>query len=418
MEKYTIEYLHSAATVFAVQAEWQELFRRSSASPYLSHEWFATVLTVFPGAARLCVAMVRQSRRLQVIVPLQISKRRLGFLPLSLLEPACGGWATRCAALVPAGREEEELNFIEMVIADLPEQGILWDCCRLPGIAASTPGLRMPAASRDPFRRQIIPIGSSVIIDLPPTWAEYRASVSKNQRKKLAYRLNLFARAGRGRLVRLGFDPPGRAQETLLPVCGPQSGAQALPTGRVHLRHNGPDLSGTGFELGPAEAELDRLLEDALRVSRKSWQHSAATGWAISNPGSGDFFVRVSHQLAAARLLDLSVLYLDDRPVSFIWGAVAGTHAHINKLGFDRDLAELSPGFVHLALYIEDSIARGLSDADFGHEFHEYKSAWGQRGIDLVDIYYYSGGARALALRAVRALRRRQQAPQPRPQEE
>jgi hypothetical protein len=151
--------------------------------------------------------------------------------------------------------------------------------------------------------------------------------------------------------------------------------------------------------------ELDGLMKDAEAVSQHSWQHTSATGWAISNPDSGGFFYEVSARLANRGMLDLSVLYLDDRPISFIWGAARWPYLTIYKPGYDESLSDLAPGVVHLAKYIDDSIKRRAREVDYGPAFFDYKSSWGKKYVDLCTLYYYPKRLKPTLLRLLRRTR-------------
>ena len=103
--------------------------------------------------------------------------------------------------------------------------------------------------------------------------------------------------------------------------------------------------------------------------------------------------------MANRGMLDLSVLYVGDKPVSFIWGAARWPRSTIAKMGFDPALEKYSPGSVHLAELISGSIARGVSEIDFGHESGQYKSMWGKRRDQLFNIWYYPPGITSSIIR-------------------
>jgi hypothetical protein len=189
--------------------------------------------------------------------------------------------------------------------------------------------------------------GRSVIIKLPESWEEYKRFLSKAHKKTVSRRINGIKRHFNIRMVRMGFE-------------------------RQYDPH-----------------KLDILIRDALSVSKKSWQGSYAKGRAISDSDTLSFFIEASIRLAEKRMLDLSVLYADGKPVSFIWGAVRPPKSTILKLGFDKSYAKFSPGTVHLAKLIRDSIEHKWSEIDFGHEFYDYKSRWGKHNAELYSIFYF-----------------------------
>ena len=98
-------------------------------------------------------------------------------------------------------------------------------------------------------------------------------------------------------------------------------------------------------------------------------------------------------------MLDLSVLYANEQPVSFIWGAARWPFSTILKLGFDHDYQQYSPGTVHLAKHINDSIEQGVKAIDFGHEFYDYKKRWSKQHIDLYTLYLFTKSFESSLLR-------------------
>jgi hypothetical protein len=183
--------------------------------------------------------------------------------------------------------------------------------------------------------------------------------LSPSHRKNVSRRLNQLQRAGGVRFVRLGLDGTGSGEP------------------------------------------LEALMRDALSVSEKSWQGApAAGGAAISAPKVVDLFRDVSRRLAARRSLELSVVYLDGQPISFVWGTAHWPRTSIAKLAFDPAFAALSPGLAHLALFIKDSIERGALQIDFGHEFPEYKAHWSREGDELSLLFVYGSSVPSRLLEA------------------
>lgn len=358
-----VEYLKSLEDVRRHENLWNALFSSSLASPYLSYDWCATALEHFYHRSLLCIAVVRRAGTAIAIVPLEIARERIGIFTLPVLRFALEGWSVHNGAIVASAIEEP--GILRLVINDLLTQQPRWLYCRLARIPTSTatdcPGLAV-AGSR--LHGELCPSGSSVVIALPPSWQEYRQSLSKAHKKNMSRRVNGMNRFGRVRVRRIGLER---------------------------------DVDREGVEI---------LLRDAESVSRNSWQHRTGEGWAISDTHTGDFFFQVSRRLANSGMLDLSVLYLDDRPLSFIWGCGRYPHTTITKLGFDKSAANLGPGFVHLALHIQDSIERGMKDIDFGHEYAEYKQGWGKSSYTLHNVFLYRQGIAGRILRTFRAAHR------------
>ena len=173
-----------------------------------------------------------------------------------------------------------------------------------------------------------------------------------------------------------------------------------------------PRLVRLGLDQAPDEEALAKLIQDALAVSRKSWQGSSAQGRAVSNGDVADFFAEVSRKMARRGMLDLSVLYAGAEPISFIWGPARPPNTCIAKLGFDPAFKAHSPGLVHLAMLISDSIDRRLSQIDMGMDVFDYKSKWSKQRRDLYELRCYPPSLVGMALRRWRRLKQ-SDAPQP-----
>jgi CelD/BcsL family acetyltransferase involved in cellulose biosynthesis len=360
VQNIEIEFWQSVQDVHSNKEIWEDVYNSSEASPYLSYEWFATALKYFQGNNRLLIGVMKINKRTMAIVPLEIAKEKIGPLAVNVLRFALEWWSLKNGAII---RDQwNHLFIIKEVIRASREHDSSWKYCRLSKIPASLllneeeADERITELQEDALMRE-----PSVVIDVPRSWENYRETVSKAHRKNLSRRLNAIERKGDVRLVRLGLN------------------------------------SGTD------PAKLRILMDDAVSVCRNSWQHSTPEGWAISDPMTGGFFFEVSEKLAVKGMLDLSVLYLDDRPVSFIWGSARWPRTTILKLGFDKSLSDLSPGFVHLAKYIMDSIEKEISEIDFGSEFLDYKAGWGKRHDGMFDLFYYSPGILPSIIRKIRS---------------
>jgi len=347
MKPLDIQFWRSAEEVESNRAIWEDLYWASGSSPYLSYEWFSTALKYFQRDNRLYVGLMKVDQRPVAIVPLEIVKKKIGPLTLNILQFALGGWTLRNGAIVREGMDE--LLAIREVINALKAEKLHWVFCILSKcpISLLTDKNKKQYCSL-PDDIAAVMAGRTVVIETPDTWKAYQKTLSKTHRSNISWRKNVLGRRGEVKAIRCYLNP-------------------VLDPGK-----------------------LDTLMNDAVFVSRNSWQHEAQEGWAISDPKTGDFFIDVSHRLAARGMLDLSVLYLDNQPISFIWGPGRGQHTTSYKVGYDKSFSRFSPGLVHLAKHIEDSIERGVKTIDLGPEFFEYKSSWGKRHDELATIYISS----------------------------
>lgn len=339
-----IEVIDTLEGLAAFAPQWEQFYSQvPQASPYFCFDWLIAAFQAArrPFAPRVCV--VRDARGMLAILP--FVRRREGPLRSSILRLASGSWAPRLTAIVDERAREQPL--LETVLARLRKLDRRWLYGHVRGIPESSPLLPADGRREGPFRVQRRVFAADIIIELPESWDVYCRTLSPHFQKNLSYETRVLNRDHRLRVTRLGLEPLGDA------------------------------------------SELDRLVADALDVSRKSWQGSASWGTAISDGNVEPFFRSICRKMAARGSLDLSVLYADDRPISFIWGAARWPMTSIAKLGYDQELKKKSPGNVHVAMHIQDSIARGGREIDFGHEFPEYKLKWSQRSDPLHELWYY-----------------------------
>ncbi|MGF1642001.1 MAG: GNAT family N-acetyltransferase [Thiotrichales bacterium] len=324
------------------ESTYRSLFEASDASPYYSYEWMHAYLTHHsaPDGVFICVAL--DVKGPLAIVPLAVRRDALA----TRLEPFGDGPANvNTGCVLPRAMR---LPIVRMAADWVRDRHIRWDyltCEKMPEVlghhfesGADPDDSGMVATRMDP----------SVVIDLPATWDDYLASRSRNHRKEIKRQLRAIAAAGELRVERLGLDP------------------------------------------GDDPADVDRLIEDAATVSRLSWQGTAAHGHAICDDDWIGFFRDSSRALARRGMLDLGVLYLDERPVAFVWGHARGGKSWVATSGFDQAWRDYSPGSVLDALIIQDSIARGMGQLDWGHEFREYKQRWATGGTPMVAMCQYA----------------------------
>lgn len=362
MNALSVEFWRSEQELLANRATWDEIFDASRASAYLSFEWLSACWRFFREGQTPLIGLVREGTVPVALVPLELAPEKVGPVPFRVLRFLLSGdWCLQTGALVKESYgADRELHIVETVIAASREAGHDWEYARLDGFPARKVSQDPPAAGLTRVARLT---GPAVVIKTRATWEEYKATLSSAHRQNIARRIRAMERKGRVRMERTGSTPSA-------------------------------DL-----------APLDRLLNDALSVSQRSWQHTAPKGWAISKNSNPAFFREVSTQLAAHGLLDLSVLYLDDQPISYIWGPARWPHTSIYKPGFDESLSDLAPGLVHIAKLVEDSISRRFEEIDYGAQFFDYKSKWSKSYEDLCALYYYPSALKPTLLRLFRSLR-------------
>jgi len=147
------------------------------------------------------------------------------------------------------------------------------------------------------------------------------------------------------------------------------------------------------------------LLEECLEVARNSWQDGLVDGTTLHHESVKDF-VRDAHRAAAAAgALDLNLLYLDGRPIAFVYGYHYHGYLDLMRVGFDPKLAKLAPGNALWTRLIKDSFLRGDRILDFGPSCLDYKKFWINKLETSFQIVQYAPTAKGQSFRMARKLK-------------
>ncbi len=161
-----------------------------------------------------------------------------------------------------------------------------------------------------------------------------------------------------------------------------------------------------GSQHGDDDPRWD-LYEACELVARQSWQAGLTEGNTISH-GSVRDFLREAHQTAAScGALDVNVLFLDGRPLAFVYGYHYRGYLDLMRAGFHPELAKLAPGNALWTRLIRDSFQRGDRILDLGYTCLDYKQVWLTRLETQYRLTYYPASPRGQALRVAHWLRGR-----------
>jgi CelD/BcsL family acetyltransferase involved in cellulose biosynthesis len=343
MSRYQFDFIDKLDKLESLKADWGALFSVcDDASPYLAFEWIKASWTLEFKTGRHIVVSVADENGVVAIFPLQEQTLTTRPFPRRELIWGGGGWATQRGGIIhPRCDADEVLTRLPAFLASIDKS---WSLCRLSGVPE---GSALWTAGKNSSNVKVAFLGETTLINLPDSSDQYLQQQSANRRSWIRRHSRRLEKTGQLRLERSGLEP-----------C---------------------------FDM----SALQRLIEDAFEVSDRSWQGATVEGQALGNPQIREFVTEVSLKMAAIGLLDLSVLYLDDRPVSFVWGAARWPATTFSKLGFLTDLREHNVGSIHVWLLIQDSIVRGGKYIDYGHEFSESKRNWSRQSQPLYELRCY-----------------------------
>ena len=215
-------------------------------------------------------------------------------------------------------------------------------------------------------------------------------------------------RSFRRELERLGF-PHGTKPAEQPPWIAIERGAEAFEAGlaskwKSNLRNREKRMAALGPVVhetvdGPVP-DLARRLDACFALESKGWK--GAEGSAIdSNGATRRFYRAVAAGAAADGTLRLHTLRAGERLAAFQLDVEVGGVEYVLKIGYEPELARLSPGALLLRRVVHAAIDRGLSRVDLLGDDMTWKRDWTQRNRPHVTFFAFGRGPVGHALHAI-----------------
>lgn len=162
-------------------------------------------------------------------------------------------------------------------------------------------------------------------------------------------------------------------------------------------------------EQGPLTVRIVRgdawsrqVFHDLALIEERSWVglRTDRSGAKFLNPHMLAHWQRAVVDPQIAHMLVTTLLYVGDRPIAFSLDLICGAVQYGIASGYDDAYAEFSPGLIVTAHAMEDSMARGVRQVDWGAGDSGYKQEMGaQPGPRIKDILLVRSASVAAALR-------------------
>jgi CelD/BcsL family acetyltransferase involved in cellulose biosynthesis len=352
-----IETATSLEQIAALGPCYERLHRvTGNTLPFALHEWHLAwcrhflncdprirdrpLFCVLHNSAGECVA----------VFPFILSRRRVG--PLEVVSVNLLGADPAVteirAALIEPGYESLAARAVQDRLAELGG----WDWIHWTGI--SEPLAEPLARGR---RLQWQPVLSDFVIDLAPTWEEFRLGLKRNIRESLRHCYNSLKRDGHQFELQVVQHP------------------------------------------ADMRAGLDRFLE--LHVLRANMQSSAIHRNRFESLVSREFLYDVCGRLAEQGIVRLFVLKIGAQTVAMRIGFVVGENLYLYYSGFDPEWSRYSVMTTTVAEASKYAIAQGLKSVDLSPTKDISKTRWGPRQVDYKAAIEQGAGLRSrLASRA------------------
>ena len=353
----TLETVTTVDGVAALGPCYERLHRvTGNTSPFALHEWHLAwcrhflschprihdepLFHVLRNSAGACVA----------IVPFVISRRRVGplkFASLNLLgaDPAI---TELRAPIVDPDYEYLTANAVQHHLATVGD----WDWVHWTGISRAF-GEALAAGGNLHWQTAL----SDYVLDMAPTWEEFRRRLKRNIRESLRHCYNSLRRDDHRFELRVIEDP------------------------------------------AEVSRGLDRFLE--LHIMRANFKSAAMHPNRFASQVCRNFLYEVCERLAERGAVRLFQLNVDSQVVAMRIGFVVGGSLYLYYSGFDPAWSRYSVMTTTTAEAIKYAIAQGIKTVNLSPTKDMSKTRWGPRQVDYQSAYQQNRRLRSrLARRA------------------
>jgi CelD/BcsL family acetyltransferase involved in cellulose biosynthesis len=319
----TVQHINQNYDFENLRQEWDELLQHSPLNDaFLTWEWLFTWWKHFGENYQLWLLTARQNGLLMGIAPLMLAiKRPLG-IKLRVLSnmgvppPDVGG------IIVRDGSQEVLLAFGEYLARERQSWDVL-SICEIPAEKQEIDALERAFPTKGFITR--IDTSRHFVVPIQQDWESYYQSLSRNLRDDL--KKNKRRMEKRGKVIYRRFIGSQATQDHMY----------ALFTINKLGQH--PHLYQTSIDTKEFHLDLAKIM--------------AERGW-----------------------LDLSFLYLDEKPVAFMYGFLYQNCFEAWRIGFNAEYSELSVGKMVLFFLLEDCFRRQVHELHFLRGGGDYKARW------------------------------------------
>ncbi len=352
--KMDVRIITTAEAFAALRPAWDRLHGRcAQRSPFLSHAWLEAAWQWRCQSASLYAVCCERDGELVGALPLVRERAVAGGAPRRSLAFLGVPDTQQCDMLAMPG----DAAFVARALVDELLCGrVDWDVLRLRYLAAESIVATefATALSERGIRSDIRPATANPRIALDRPWDAYYASRSRRLKKATNLAANRLAKAG-----------------------------------RVEIQWLAP---GTGDR-----AEVDRVLDDVIRISARSWKRR--TGNSLDQPGPQAFLRSLSYHAHDRGWLSIWRLSLDGFPIAMEYQLIDDGIVYALRSDFDSDYDSLSPGSHLSRCMLETLFGQGLRHYLMGPGENAYKYRWADatEPVLAMTVYARSLSGRALA---------------------
>ena len=289
------------------------------------YEWIKVLWESRLHGAEQEIYVVSQEEEITGILPLHFSKQKIKGLPLRLMAPINLFYSGRGGFICSEPEAFPLADVLKRVNEDHRCDGYMFTV-----VADSLDEkLLVQACNQLGMKERLVLESQSPIIELSP-WEEYFKSLPKKFRWLL--------RAMPKRLADKG-----------------------------HVR----------YEHVSQTKQLPDFMENILNIERASWKEEQGSS-ITANAHQVEFYSKFAELAAACNWLSGHVLFLEDRPIAYMYGIQFGGVFYDLKESYSNEFKDLSPGHILKTFALPKIIESGAVYYDFMGNAEPYKLKWTQ----------------------------------------
>ena len=357
----TIREINDPAQLHPLAISWDRLHRRTPGATFFQTlEWLTITLRHFKRQQKLRVLVIYEGDEPVGIVPFTVRMEKFRLGDLRVLSFPLDDWGTFYG---PIGKDPVGLMRTAMEhIRSQPRDWDVIDFRYLCEQADHFPDLAN-VINEQPLQFFERPRMEAPVVDLADSWEEFTKSKSKNWRRGMKREQERARQHGCLRYVRYSSD---------------------IESGKIDPRWD--------------------LFEQSRIVAQRSWQAQSPVEAAFCSSRVAPLLRELHVEAALNGMLDMNLLYLDDRPVAFLYNYVCRGYVYCLRSGYDASCPASGLGTILLAEFLEDSHHRGDMQVNFGPGTQDYKMRFAteiQRAVTFTHFHPWGMHTQMLAARAM-----------------
>lgn len=316
-----------------LSSDWRELWRRCEGNRtlFLDFDWVRLWSEHYELDGLLRILVVSQDSHVSGIVPLVVHRYAVGPFGLDVVETLAGQSRNVVGLVEPGAVEDVARTVAAFIDENMLSHGTSLRLSLVPDGSPFVDALLSTLSSHGYGGSTITRVMSRApYVPLPVSWDDYRRAMSHRRRKVL------------------------------------RRAAKSLETEHDVVFQ---DCS---------ENEIPWAMEALYDLHQRRWQGTGMRG-LFADARAREFHTAVAHAHAGSGLIRVSVMLVDEVPVSSHFVGVLDGVAYLMRSGRDESYARYSIGHLHDINLFQRAIREGLREADFLRGAEPYKFYWTQR---------------------------------------